>query len=370
MSRPAEVVINLSALRHNFSRIRTLAPDSKIMAIVKADAYGHGLLHIAQALEHADAFGVACLEEGRQLRQANIKQSIILLEGPYSGEELVEISELELDIVVHDISQVEMLEQTKLKKVFRIWLKFDTGMHRLGFLPEFAQAVHARLQELHCVKDIRLMTHLANANDRENSMISEQIQCFSEIIETIRTGARLEKTIANSAGLLAFPEAHVDWVRPGIMLYGVSPFTDSHGSQEELKLVMTLQSRLITVKRLKAGDPVGYGATWRCPEDMTVGVVAAGYGDGYPRHARPGTPVLVNGKRVELIGRASMDMLTVDLRSQAEAKTGDPVILWGEGLPIEEIANHAETIPYEVLCGVHKRLKYNYGEAQDSISMC
>ena len=173
----------------------------------------------------------------------------------------------------------------------------------------------------------------------------------------------LEKTIANSAGILAFPDAHVDWVRPGIMLYGVSPFSDSNGSQEGLKPVMTLQSRLITVRALKAGDPVGYGATWRCPEDMSVGVVAAGYGDGYPRHAESGTPVLVNGKRVELIGRASMDMLTVDLRSQPQAKTGDPVVLWGEGLPVEEIANHAGTIPYEVLCAVHKRLKFEYGEA-------
>ncbi len=363
MSRPAEVVINLSALRHNFSRIRTLTPDSQIMAIVKADAYGHGLARIAKALEHADAFGVACLEEARQLRQANIKQRIILLEGPYSGEELTEISELELDIVVHDISQVEMLEQTQLKKPLSIWLKLDTGMHRLGFLPELAKEVYARLKESACVMDIRLMTHLASANDRENSMTSEQIQCFSEIIEAMTTDSRIERTIANSAGLLAYPEAHVDWVRPGIMLYGVSPFIDGNGLQEELKPVMTLQSRLITIKQLKVGEPVGYGATWRCPEDMSVGVVAAGYGDGYPRHARSGTPVLLNGKRVELIGRASMDMLTVDLRSQAEAKTGDPVILWGEGLPVEEVANYAETIPYEVLCGVHKRLKFNYGEA-------
>lgn len=362
MSRPAEVVINLSALRHNFSRIRTLAPDSKIMAIVKADAYGHGLARIAQTLENADAFGVACLEEARQLREANIKQRIILLEGPYSAEELTEICELALDIVVHDISQVEMLEQTKIKNSLSIWLKLDTGMHRLGFLPEFTSRVFTRLQASPCVKEIRLMTHLASANDRENSMTSEQIRCFSKIIESMTTDFKLEKTIANSAGLLAFPDAYVDWVRPGIMLYGVSPFTDSYGSQEKLKPVMTLQSRLITVKKLKAGEPVGYGATWHCPEDMSVGVVAAGYGDGYPRHAPSGTPVLVNGKRVELIGRASMDMLTVDLRSQANAKTGDPVILWGEGLPVEEVANHAQTIPYEVLCGVHKRLKFNYGE--------
>ena len=358
MSRPAKVVISLSALRHNFSRIRTLAPDSRIMAIVKADAYGHGIAHIAQALVDADAFGVACLEEARELRQANIQQRINLLEGPYAGEELNEISELELDIVVHDISQVEMLEQSQQNKPIDVWLKIDTGMHRLGFLPELINEVISRLQQTNSVKDIRLMTHLASANDRDNPMTLEQIQCFNQLTDS----QSVEKTIANSAGIMAFPDAHVDWVRPGIMLYGVSPFSDSQGPQQELKPVMTLQSRLITVKHLKAGEPVGYGATWRCPEDMFVGVVAAGYGDGYPRHAKSGTPVLVNGKRAELIGRASMDMLTVDLRSQPQARTGDPVVLWGEGLPVEEIANHADTIPYEVLCAVHKRLEFSYGE--------
>ena len=265
---------------------------------------------------------------------------------------------MELDIVVHDISQVEMLEQTKLSEALSIWMKLDTGMHRLGFLPELANEVVVRLKASACVKNIRLMTHLASANDRESPMTSEQIECFNQFNENLN----MEKTIANSAGVIAFPDAHVDWVRPGIMLYGVSPFLDSNGPQEALKPVMTLQSKLITVKQLKKGEPVGYGATWRCPEDMSVGVVAAGYGDGYPRHAQSGTPVLVNGKRVDLIGRASMDMLTVDLRSQPQAKTGDPVILWGEGLPVEEVANHAETIPYEVLCGVHKRLKFTYGQ--------
>ena len=358
MSRPAKVVISLSALRHNYSRICTLAPDSKIMAIVKADAYGHGIAHIAQSLEDANAFGVACLEEARELRQANIKQRINLLEGPYAGEELSEISELGLDIVVHDISQVEMLEQSQLIKPVDVWLKIDTGMHRLGFLPQLVNVVISRLQQTNSVKDIRLMTHLASANDRDNPMTLEQIQCFNQVTEN----QDIEKTIANSAGIMAFPDAHVDWVRPGIMLYGVSPFSDSQGPQQGLKPVMTLESRLITVKQLKAGEPVGYGATWRCPENMLVGVVAAGYGDGYPRHAKSGTPVLVNGKRVELIGRASMDMLTVDLRSQAHAKTGDPVVLWGEGLAVEEIANHADTIPYEVLCAVHKRLEFSYGE--------
>lgn len=358
MSRPAKVIISLSALRHNFARIRTLAPDPKIMAIVKADAYGHGIAHIAQSLEKVDAFGVACLEEARELRQANIKQRINLLEGPYTREELYEISQLGLDIVAHDISQVEMLEQTQVGKSIDVWLKVDTGMHRLGFPPELVHAVITRLQQTNSVKDIRLMTHLANANDRANAMTADQIQCFHQVAKN----EIMERTIANSAGIMGFPDAHADWVRPGIMLYGVSPFSDSQGLQEGLRPVMTLQSQLITVKQLKAGEPVGYGATWCCPEDMSVGVVATGYGDGYPRHAKSGTPVLVNGKRVKLIGRASMDMLTVDLRTQPQAKTGDPVVLWGEGLPVEAIAKQADTIPYEVLCAVHKRLEFRYGK--------
>ncbi len=361
MSRPAKVVISLSALRHNFSRIRTLVPNSKIMAIVKADAYGHGITQIAKSLEYADAFGVACLEEAKKIRQVNIKQRINLLEGPYDGGELSEISKLGLEIVVHDVSQIEMLEKTQLEKPIDVWLKIDTGMHRLGFFPEVVNQIMIRLQQTNNVKDIRLMTHLANANDRDSPMASQQIQCFKQISEH----QNIEKTIANSAGIIAFPDSHADWVRPGIMLYGVSPFSNSDGLQEGLKPVMTLRSKLIAVKQLKSGVPVGYGATWRCPENMLVGVVAAGYGDGYPRYAKGDASVLVNNKKVGLIGRASMDMLTVDLRSQPQAKTGDPVVLWGNGLPIEEIANHANTIPYEILCAVHKRLQFSYVEDQD-----
>ena len=354
MTRPARVVINLKALRHNLARVRELAPNSSIMAIIKADAYGHGITRIAKVLSSADAFGVACLEEARQLRSAGIIQPVILLEGPYAASELTEIVELDLQAVIHDMSQVDMLESVNLAKPLTVWLKIDSGMHRLGFMPEFFPEVWQRLQACKSVsKDIRLMTHLASANERENSMTAAQLKCFHHLCREILA----PQTIANSAGILAFPETHANWVRPGLMLYGVSPLIDSHGDAEGLQPVMTLESQLIAVKKLRANDPVGYGATWHCPEDMPVGVVAAGYGDGYPRHAPSGTPVLVNGKRVSLIGRASMDMLIVDLRNQPDAKVGDPVVLWGEGLPVEEIANHAGTIPYELLCGVHKRLR-------------
>ncbi len=360
MTRPARVVINLGALRHNLARVRELAPNSRIMAIVKADAYGHGITRVAKALSSAGAFGVACLEEAGQLRAAGITQPVVLLEGPYAASELTEIVQLDLEVVIHDMSQLEMLESVNLNSPVPVWLKIDSGMHRLGFLPEFFPEVWQRLRDCRSVADdIKLMTHLASANERDNPMTAAQLECFRDLCCDIEA----EQSVANSAGILAFPETHADWVRPGLMLYGVSPLIDSHGDAEGLQPVMTLESQLIAVKKLSANEPVGYGATWHCPEDMPVGVVAAGYGDGYPRHAPSGTPVLVNGERVSLIGRASMDMLIVDLRKQPHAKVGDPVVLWGNGLPVEEIANHAGTIPYELLCGVHKRLRFiEHGE--------
>lgn len=355
MSRPARVVINLAALRHNLERARQLSPQSRIMAIVKADAYGHGLARVATALESADAFGVACLEEARLLRESGITRPVLLLEGPYNAAEIPEIRQLKLDIVVHEPGQVEMLEQAGPGDPLTVWMKIDSGMHRLGFLPGAVESMWQRLSDCRTVADnMVVMTHLALATDRESPMTREQITLFYDYCPP-GAGAR---SIANSAGLLAFPESHTSWVRPGIMLYGVSPMEDSIGPDEGLRPVMTLESRLIAVKSVRAGGRVGYGATWQCPEDMPVGIVATGYADGYPRHAPSGTPVLVNGRRASLIGRASMDMLNVDLRGQPDARPGDPVVLWGEGLPVEEIAANAGTIPYELLCGVHKRLHF------------
>jgi alanine racemase len=360
MTRPARVVINLAALKHNLSRVRELAQRSKIMAIVKADAYGHGITRVARALQSVDAFGVACLEEARELRAAGIQQPVILLEGPYTGAELDEIVALKLEIVVHDESQVCMLENAKLANPVVVWLKIDSGMHRLGFLPDLFNRIWQRLTDCVAVADkIRLMTHLGNASERNDKITLMQLQCFQSV-----TGKLVaEQSVANSAGIIAYPATHADWVRPGLMLYGVSPMNDSSSRDENLQPVMTLESRLIAVKYLRVNDPVGYGATWHCPEDMLIGVVAAGYGDGYPRHAPSGTPVMVNGQKVGLVGRASMDMLTVDLRKQPNARVGNPVILWGEGLPVEDVAKHAGTIPYELLCGVHKRLQFiEHGE--------
>lgn len=355
MTRPSRVVINKQALKHNLQRTRELAPRSKVMAIIKADAYGHGIVRVAETLDKADAFGVACLEEAEQLRAASITKPIVLLEGPHKADDIPKVVKLDLDIVLHNEFQLGFLEKAILDKPLQVWVKIDTGMHRLGFPIEKAAAILARVKNCKNIKpEFRLMTHFATANEPDNPLTEQQLENFEQVCD----GYELEKTVANSAALINFPASHNAWVRPGLMLYGVSPMIDKHASELGLKPVMTLESELISIQRLKKGEPVGYGATWRCPEDMPIGVVAAGYGDGFPRHAKSGTPVLVNDVRCALIGRASMDMLTVDLRNQAEAKIGDRVVLWGETLPVEEIALHADTIPYELLCGVHKRLEF------------
>ncbi len=355
MTRPAKVIIDLAALRHNYSRVQQLAKGRKVMAIVKADAYGHGLVRVASALASADAFGVACLEEAEQLRAADIEQPIVLLEGPYTATELQRIATLRLDVVVHNISQVAMLEQTQTGNPLRVWLKIDSGMHRLGFDTHKLESIWQRLQSCDSVADnIILMTHLAAANETDNPMTRMQLDNFTSACAEFEA----ERCIANSAAIISSPESHADWVRPGLMLYGVSPMPDSVSADYELRPVMSLLSELISVKKLKKGEPVGYGASWHCPTDTTIGIVAAGYGDGFPRHAKSGSPTLVNGQRASIIGFASMDMLTVDLSAQPQAKVGDPVELWGTNLAIEEVAMYANTIPYELLCGVHRRLAF------------
>jgi alanine racemase len=359
MARPARVVIDRSAARANLRRVRTLAPNKKIMAIIKADAYGHGLARIAAALSEADAFGVACLEEAQILRAAGISHRIVLLEGPFSGDELAELQRLNIETVLHAPEQVRMIELCTAGPPIHAWIKIDTGMHRLGFAPQEVHAVWQRLQSCAAIAPgIAWMTHLASAHEREGDSVPAQLDIYAHCLRDL-PGPRC---VANSAAIIAWPQSHADWVRPGLMLYGVSPFYDDIAASDELTAVMTLRSELIAVRRLKAGDAVGYGASWRCPEDMPVGVVAIGYGDGYPRHAESGTPILINGQRAALIGKASMDMLTVDLRNTPAAQVGDPVVLWGEGLPVEEVARCAGTIPYELLCGVRGRARVHDSE--------
>ncbi len=355
MTRPSRVIIDIKALEHNFSRIKELVHNSKIMAIIKADAYGHGIVRVAKTLRDADAFGVACLEEAEQLRIASITTPIILLEGPYKPNDLSLIIKLNLEVVIHNEYQLELLEKSKIDGAIKVWLKIDTGMHRLGFSVDKTEEMLRRLMLCRNINSTPiLMSHLATANEKNHALTYQQLDTFREISKIVN----IEKTIANSAAVINFPDVHFDWVRPGLMLYGVSPLINSCGHDHGLKSVMTLESEIISIQYLSKGEPVGYGATWRCPENMPVGIIAAGYGDGFPRHAKSGTPILVNNIRCPLIGRASMDMLTIDLRNQSNAKIGDRVVLWGGSLPIEEIATYAETIPYELLCGVHKRLQF------------
>ncbi|WP_455234652.1 alanine racemase [Thiogranum longum] len=366
MTRPARARIDLQALAHNFSVARSAARDSRIMAVVKADAYGHGLVAVARALGRADAFAVASLEEAIQLREAGIKQDVVLLEGVFDPDELEVAIKHQLQLVVHNMEQVSWLEKFRSGASVCLWLKVDTGMHRLGFSPADAPAVWQRLQRLPYVKNngLRWMSHLACADEFDNPANGRQLARFTEVIEHTQTpqGTAAEASLANSAALLTRPDMRLDWVRPGIMLYGASPMMPAHEADAGLRAVMTLESRLIAVHQRRKGEAIGYGQIWECPEDMPVGIVAIGYGDGYPRHAPSGTPVLVNGKTAPLVGRVSMDMICVDLRNQPAAQTGDSVVLWGEGNPAETVARYAETISYELFCGVTSRIPRCYYE--------
>ncbi|NIR61640.1 MAG: alanine racemase [Gammaproteobacteria bacterium] len=352
MTRPTRVLIDTEALRHNLRRVREAAPDSRTMAVIKADGYGHGLLRAARAFADADAFGVACVEEGLLLRRGGFDKPIVLLEGTFEAGELGPVAANGLELVVHCAEQIDQLATVAHAPPLDVWLKVDTGMHRLGFAPGEIAAAYERLRGLAAVGEVRLMTHLGYADDPRDGRTAEQLAAFAEAA----AGLEVERSAANSGGALGWPEAHLDWVRPGLALFGASPFSDGDGAALGLKPAMTFATRLIAVKRLRRGDAVGYGGTWVCPEDMPVGVAAVGYGDGYPRHARNGTPVLVNGERVPLVGRVSMDMICLDLRAQPHANLGDDVVLWGGGLPAEEVARHADTIAYELFCGITARV--------------
>ncbi len=349
----AYAVLNRDAAQHNLAIVRNHAPNSKIMAVIKANGYGHGLLRIAEALQQADAFAVARVDEGVRLRKAGFKNRIAVLEGFTCVEELDQLLHYQLDAVVHCANQLDILEGSTPLKTCAVWLKLDTGMNRLGFKAKEFGFVYQRLSQCTSVKQpISLMTHFANADDVNDDKTAAQINLFNQTV----AGLTGERSLANSAGILGWKQSLSDWVRPGIMLYGISPFPNSIGPQLGLRPVMTLQSRLIAVKQVEAGETVGYGGSWTSAKPTTLGVVAIGYGDGYPRYAKAGTPVLVNGRRVSLIGRVSMDMITVDLGAGSDAKLGDPVTLWGESLPVEEIALSADTMPYTLVCGVTQRV--------------
>lgn len=356
MSGKACAYIDLLALQHNLQQVRARAGNRRIWAMVKADAYGHGMVRIAKALPTVDIFGVAAIEEAIVLREASITQPIAIMSRFDHVDQVPLCLQHHLSLVIHQPYQVEILEHSPLPEPITIWLKLETGMHRLGLLPEQFLDAWQRLQRLAWVnKPIGLMTHLACADSTGHPLTEQQLKIFRQLTADFPG----PKSVANSAAILSYPEAALaDWVRPGIMLYGASPFLHQTSEQFNLQPVMTLTSHLNAVRVAQAGDWVGYGATWQCPEMMPIGIVAIGYGDGYPRHARNGTPVLVNGKICPLIGRVSMDMIAIDLRAAPYSQVGDSVTLWGQGLPAERIAECAETIAYELFCHVTRRVEF------------
>lgn len=360
MSFGARALIRLDALDHNLNVLRRAAADARLMAVIKANAYGHGMLAVARQLKDVDALAVARLAEAVELREAGILKPITLLSGVFSSDELRLAAESGFAVVVHCEEQIALLDDADIRPL-TVWLKIDTGMNRLGFTPERACQLIDPLPRMAAVGELRLMTHFANADDRESPMTAEQL----ERIRPLAEGFDGSVSLANSPALLGWPDVGSakarfgfsgdSWVRPGIALFGISPFAGQTGAQLGLKPVMRFEARLIANKPLKAGSRVGYRGRYISDCDSRLGIIAAGYGDGYSRHFRDGTPVSINGRRVRLIGNVSMDMIAVDLGADATDSVGDIATLWGDNLPVEEVAPWAEAIPYELVCGVINR---------------
>jgi len=348
--RPAQALIDLAALRHNYQLARQCS-GGKALAVVKADAYGHGAVPCAQALQaDADGFAVACIEEALELRAAGITQPILLLEGFFEASELALIDQHQLWCVVHSLWQLDAIEQARLSRPLQVWLKLDSGMHRVGLFPEQYQAAYRRLQASSKVDKIVLMSHFARADELDCTRTEEQLAVFN----AAREGLQAEVSLRNSPAILGWPQVPSDWVRPGIMLYGATPFEQSQALAAQLKPVMTLQSQIINVRELPVGEPVGYAARFVAERPTRVGVVAMGYADGYPRHAPTGTPVAVDGQLTRIIGRVSMDMLTVDLTDLPHAGLGSRVELWGAQVLASDVAAQAQTIPYQIFCNLRR----------------
>lgn len=348
--RPARALIDLDALRHNYQLARELS-GARALAVVKADAYGHGAVRCAQALEsEADGFAVACIEEALALREAGIRAPILLLEGFFEADELALIDQHDLWCVIHAQWQIEAIEQAQVGKPLTLWLKLDSGMHRVGLHPSEYQQAYRRLLASGKVSKIVLMSHFARADEPECGRTAEQLAVFQQA----REGLAAEVSLRNSPAVLGWPQVPSDWVRPGIMLYGATPFEQAQEQAARLLPVMTLESKVISVRELPAGEPVGYGARFVSERPTRVGVVAMGYADGYPRHAPTGTPVMVDGQPTRLIGRVSMDMLTVDLTDLPQAGLGSRVELWGKQVLASDVAMAADSIPYQIFCNLRR----------------
>jgi alanine racemase len=351
MARPIRATVRLAAFRNNLEVARRRAPAARHLAVLKANAYGHGLRRAVRGLASgADGFAVLELEAAQQLRSLGVAQRIVLLEGFFEPSELPLIAELDLAVVVHCEEQLRMLEQDALRQPLDVLVKINTGMNRLGFPPDALRRVVARLHACGRMRSLTIMTHFANAD--EPAGIADALAVFDAAV----SGISAEVSLANSATVLRYPEAARGWTRVGLMLYGVSPFTEAAAKSLGLVPAMTLESALISVREIEPGASVGYGSAFIAERRMRMGVVACGYADGYPRHAPSGTPVLVAGRRTRTLGRVSMDMLSVDLDPVPDAQVGTRVVLWGEGLPVEEVARAAGTVSYEMLCALAPRV--------------
>ena len=352
MSRPLVAYINVAAMQHNLSAVRSRAPSAHIWAVVKANGYGHGLERCARAFIDADGYALTEIEAAIHLRDLGYRKPIMLLEGFFSEHELPVIAHYNLEFTVHTKEQIDILETKAGPPRLRIHLKMNTGMNRLGFKPEDYLSAYERLRALSSVQSITLLTHMANAELNAHPLlgVAEQMRRFEATVE----GIDAPRNISNSAMILLHPDVVSHWIRPGIMLYGGTP---GGGTAEEfgLKPVMTLTSQLIQIIEIEKGEAVGYGSRFIAPHPMRIGVVACGYADGYPRSAPEGTPILVDGVRTRLVGRVSMDMITIDLTEMPSAHYGSRIVLWGDGLPIEEVAQAAGTVGYELMCALSLR---------------
>lgn len=358
MKRSAYALIKLEHLAHNLNILRSYAPHSKVISVVKADAYGHGIAKTAQALTTSDAFAVACTNEAAELRSAGILHPIICLQGFSDEVQLQMIADANVQTVIHSEHQIKLLQNYRLNQSIQVWLKIDTGMGRLGFRPEDVRHALQRLEEIKNISKIRLMTHFANADVLNGEYTQNQLKSFDNICKNY---SDKEKSAANSAAALAYTNSHYEWVRSGLVLYGISPFqTDKpHPDTSELKPVMSLLAPVIAIKQFKKDECIGYGSHFKCPNDMRVAIVAIGYADGYPRALTTPMNVFINGNLAPIIGRISMDMMTIDI-THLNASVGDDVELWGEDISVSEVAASANTISYELLCGISGRVRFIY----------
>jgi alanine racemase len=375
MLNTARVTIDLAALRHNLAVVRQLCPHSKIMAMIKADAYGHGLLPVAHALATADGFAVARLDEALQLRRAGIAQRILLLGTWLDRDELALCSELNIDVTAHDSESVALIDAVAMTHPLRVWLELDSGMHRLGLTLSEFEAADKKFQQHTGIIELLHWTHFSDAEDLHTDINDRQLALLQSVrvrsaqVHTPSTQTHLPSTqvhtqqeravsIANSASIIARPDTHAEWVRPGIMLYGINPLAQTHS--QALQVAMTLRANVIAIRRIEQGEAVGYNRTWIAARDSVIATIGIGYGDGYPRHANNGTPIWLNGHCVPLVGRVSMDSITVDITDHANVNIGDEAELWGAHLSADLIARHANTISYALFTGVTTRVDRHY----------